>query len=340
MAKLTRHSALVTGATGFIGGRLAECLVAEGWSVRVLVRNPQRLTPALLAATEVITGDLADLNALELAVADVSVIFHCAANVNTWDTPDAYHAANVTGVKNLLHAIKQGNLGLSRLVHLSTMDVYGFPEQPCDEQCQTASSGFGYGDSKLLGEAVLQVFCATHQIPYTIIRPGNVIGPRSQFIQRIGESLKSGLMLKIEGGRANAGFIYIDNLVEYLLWAASTEQAVNQCYNARDGYDVSWAVFIAAFRQALGGHGLVIDLPFALANAIACGFEQFYQLFLPAREPVLHRLLVRLFGRTCGHGAEKIRSDSRLSGRISFDEALNRSTKWFLEEHLSTKNGL
>ena len=322
---------LVTGATGFIGGRLAERLVQQGVSVRVLVRDAGRLAPALRGTTEIITGDLSDAQALGRAVSGAGVIYHCAANVNTWDTAAAYDAANVQGVKNLLNAIKNENPGLSRLVHVSTMDVYGFPQEPCDEQCKTAPSGFGYGDSKRLGEIAVQDFGAASGIPYTIIRPGNVIGPRSQFIQRIGNELKSGVMLKIDGGRTNAGFIYINNLVDYLIWAASAGNAAGQCYNARDWYDVNWSTFLARFRKLVKGRGLIIDLPFGAANAAARLIEYLYGVFLPSREPLLHRLLVRLFGRTCGHSAQKIRTDSGLDGRIDFDEAMERSVKWFLE---------
>jgi nucleoside-diphosphate-sugar epimerase len=277
-------------------------------------------------------GDLSDPEALRRAVNGAAVVHHCAANVATWDKPEAYAAANVQGVKNLLQAIAAENPGLSRLVHVSTVDVYGFPEEPCNEACATAASGFGYGDSKREGETFVRDFCAAAGIPYTILRPANVIGPRSQFIERIGNELASGLMLTIGGGRANAGFIYVDNFVDYMLWAAEAPVAVGQCYNARDGYDVDWKTFIARFRQAVQGRGLVIDLPFAAAHAAAVAIESFYRLLLPAREPLLHRLIVRMFGRTCGHSAEKIRAAGALPGRVGFDEAMERSVRWFLEQ--------
>ena len=144
-----RHrSALVTGATGFVGNRLAERLLQAGWSVRLLVRDSNKLTPALRAGCELITGDLLDIDAVSRAVRGVDVIFHCAANVSTWDTHDAYYAANVVGVQNLLNAIASENKTLPptfRLVHVSTMDVYGFPELPCTELSAATGGGFGYG---------------------------------------------------------------------------------------------------------------------------------------------------------------------------------------------------
>lgn len=331
----SKSVALVTGATGFIGKRLAEKLVEAGRPVRLLVRNPGRLALSLRSRCDLVVGDLLDENSLARAVAQTDVIFHCAANVRTWDSWESYHAVNVLGVKNLMNAIMRWNPGLSRLVHLSTVDVYGFPISPCDETCATTGVDFGYGKSKLLGESLVREYGDRAGMSYTIIRPANVFGPGSQFVTRIGRELKSGLMLKINGGRTNAGLVYIDNLVDHLLWAATAAQAHRECYNVRDNYDVSWTGFLDRFKTTIRGKGIVINMPYSFAEIIAGGFETAHKIFFPATEPLLHRLLVRIFGRTCGHSAEKIRRDSDCAMNVGFDEAMERSCQWFLENHAS-----
>ncbi len=330
MVDAAKSVALVTGATGFIGRRLAERLVEAGWSVRLLVRNPDRLASPLRSACEFVVGDLLDSDAVSRAVRQTDVIFHCAANVSTWDTWESYYSANVLGVQNLMQAISKHNPDVSRLVHLSTVDVYGFPVTPCDETCAATGAEFGYGKTKLLGESLVREQSIKPGISYTIIRPANVIGPGSQFIERIGGELKNGMMLTVAGGRANAGLLYIDNLVDYLLWAARAAQAQGECYNVRDDYDVSWATFLDRFRSAIGGKGIIINMPYSIADALARGLEAFHNTLFPAREPILHRLLVRFFGRTCGHSAEKIRRDSGCASKIGFDEAMERSCRWYL----------
>ena len=333
----TNNKALITGATGFIGNHLAERLIVEGWFVKLLLRDIRKLAPSLQLVTEVVVGDLSDEVALATAVKDVDVIFHCAANVNTWDTWENYYSANVTGLKNLLLAIKNNNVTLSRFVHLSTVDVYGFPIVPCNEQSLTMYTGFGYGDSKLLGEDVLKDNAEQFGIPYTIIRPANVMGPGSQFIERIGLELTSGLMIKINGGSSNAGFVYIENLIDYLLWVAIAKNVEGECYNVSDNYNVSWAQFINTFRQRIIGKGRIINLPFFMADIIAWLFEVFYKLLLPTKEPLLHRLLVRFFGRTCGHSADKIRLISQIKSTVGFEEAMDHSCRWFLEKYANNK---
>jgi len=141
-------------------------------------------------------------------------------------------------------------------------------------------------------------------------------------------------MLTIDGGRAHAGLVYVDNLIDCMLWASRAETAAGQSYNVRDPHDVNWADFITEYRKAIDGKGLVIDLPFYLANIAAVFVERFYRIFLPNREPILHRLLVRIFGRTCGHSAEKILAHGGPQARVSFADAIARSAHWFLEQRL------
>jgi nucleoside-diphosphate-sugar epimerase len=325
--------ALVTGASGFVGGHLVRRLLAEGWSVRVLVRQPGRLADDVSAACAVLIGDLADGEALARAVAGVDVVFHCAANVATWDSWPAYERVNVSGVDNLLSAIAQRNPGLRRLVHLSSVDVYGFPVLQADEVSPLTGGGFFYGESKLRGEALVRERCVASGLPFTVLRPANIIGPGSQFIQRIGEELRHGLMLKIDKGAANVGFLYIDNLIDVMIWAALSECAAGQSYNVRDTCDVSWQTFLATFRQGINGKGVVINLPLPLAMKLATAVERIYGFLRLKREPFLHRLLVNIFGRTCGHSAAKIRAHAGLAGQVGFAEAMQQSVAWFLENN-------
>lgn len=323
---------LITGATGFLGGRLAERLLEQGENIGLFVRDPKRLSTGLTARCTVFSGDLGDLASLEAAVADATVIYHCAANVNTWDTTEAYHSANVAGVENLLKTVQKCNSKLKRLVHISTVDVYGYPELPCDERCPVDGGGFGYGESKLAGERLVREFGKTAGIPCTIIRPTNIMGPRSPFIARIGAELRNGLMLKIDGGRINAGIVDVDNLIDLLIWAAHADDAIGETYNMRDDFDVDWVDFLTDLRRRIDGHGFIVNLPYGLAMAVAKPLELLHRKLLERKEPLMHPLLVKMFGRTCGHSAEKIRQASGLCSQIDFEQSMQRSSAWFLKE--------
>ncbi len=324
--------ALVTGASGFIGGRLAVRLLEEGRDVRVLARDPARLPAALHGRVAVHVGDLGDAAALREAVRGAAVVFHCAANVRTWDSAGAYYRANVEGVRNLLSALEDSPGEPARLVHLSTLDVYGFPVAPCDERSPTPPTGFGYGDSKREGEALVRAWGEASGRPFAILRPGNVFGPGSPFARRIGHALRSGIMLAVDAGRAHAGTLDVDNLVDCLLWAARSPRASGRCYNVRDDHDATWARVLEAFRAGLGRRGRVIDLPFGVADRLASSLEVLWRAVPGRPEPPLHRLLVRVLGRTCGHPTARLRADGAPPGRIGFDESMQRSVRWMLAQ--------
>ena len=322
---------LVTGATGFIGGHLTRRLLKEGYTVRVFVRAPQKLTSTLRESCEVIVGDLENEEALLSAGDGVDVIFHCAANVNTWDSDVAYQVVNSQGVRDLMQAIHKKNPLLSRLVHLSSADVYGFPDAPCQEEDQVTGGEFGYGQTKLLGENWVRSLGDEWGLSYTILRPCNVIGPGSQFIKRIGKELRSGVMLTVDGGHSHAGLIYIDNLVDDLVWAGNALSAHQECFNLRDDEDIDWATFLHVFRKEIAGKGLIINVPYRVANALAQILNAFHRKFLPRSEPLWHPLLVRFFGKTCGHSPTKIRRLIPAYPRVGFAEAMRRSGQWLIE---------
>ncbi|OIQ79855.1 UDP-glucose 4-epimerase [mine drainage metagenome] len=323
---------LVTGATGFIGGHLALRLLRDGQPLRLLVRDPQRLHPELRAHAQVIRGDLADTASLAESVRGVRTVLHCAANVATWGAWPEYVAANVDGVRKLAQAMQRDAAG-ARLVHLSSVDVYGFPREPADETRPADGGSFGYGRSKALGEAVLREHA--RELDVVVLRPCNVVGPRSPFVRRVGDELRGGLMLKVDGGRADFGHLDVDNLIDVMLWAAHAPQAAGHTFNVRDPVAVNWAGFIDELRRGIGGRGVVLNLPFALADVAAAALEAPHRLLRLRGEPLLHRLIVRIFGRSCGHSIDALRAAGAPLGRVGHAESMRRAIAWYLDEGLT-----
>ena len=337
---------LVTGATGFIGGRLALRLLEQGHRPRLLVRDPGRLHPRLREGAQVLRGDLLEPASLLPAVQGCARVFHCAANVATWDRAEAYEAANVDGVRNLLRALAaQGpevpahRAHRVHLVHLSTVDVYGYPRQPADEAAPCEGGDFGYGRSKARGEALLRAEATRLGLSWCVLRPANVMGPGSPFIQRIGDELRAGLMLRVGGGRADCGFLDIDNLLDVMLWAAQAPEAHQGVFNVRDPLGISWARFLADLRAGIGGKGLVLDLPEPLAEAAARLLQAGHRLLRLRGEPLLHPLLVRMFARSCGHSIERLRAAGAPLGAVGYEAAMQRSTRWYLDQRSGHARG-
>jgi dihydroflavonol-4-reductase len=116
---------LVTGATGFVGWHVARLLAEHGERVRVLVRDPAKLSD--FPGAEAVHGDLTDPASLDAAVRGCATVFHAAADYRLWARdPEAIYRANVDGTRNLLEASRAA--GIERFVYTSTVGCIGMPE--------------------------------------------------------------------------------------------------------------------------------------------------------------------------------------------------------------------
>src|SRR5262249_6690999 len=115
-------SCLITGATGFVGGHLAEACHRRGMTLRTVAR-PNSDTRALEElGVQVLRGDLTDVRLVRQAIRGTALVLHCAAKVGDWGPVEEYRAVNVEGLRHLLEACK--GQPLERFVHLSSLGVY------------------------------------------------------------------------------------------------------------------------------------------------------------------------------------------------------------------------
>ena len=126
-------TALVTGASGFIGGRLVERLATEeGVNVRAIVRNANRAERLRKLPLEILQADLLDLRSLLKAIEGCDLVFHCAALVRETGSRDEFFRTNVKGTENILGV--SCDAGAKRFVHFSSVAVYGMnPPDKTDE---------------------------------------------------------------------------------------------------------------------------------------------------------------------------------------------------------------
>src|SRR5262249_46310385 len=138
----------------FLGGRLAQILLDQGESVRVLVRKSSNLSHLDGLPLDIVYGGLDDVDCLRTAVAGCQVVYHCAGTSTDWAPWNTYYTANVLGVQNMVDAAAQVK-ALERFVHISTSDVYGFPRRACDETHLLTDIGLPYNRTKLMGERIV-----------------------------------------------------------------------------------------------------------------------------------------------------------------------------------------
>jgi oxidoreductase len=318
---------LVTGASGFLGSHLVEALVERGESVRALVRRTSNTEHLENLGVEMVLGDLADLTSLKSAVRGVDRLYHCAALVSDWGTWGAFRSFNVNGVANILEAAREAAVG--KIIHISTTDVYGYPNRPADETAAHTKRGWPYGDTKIDGEALAWDFSRRYNLPITVIRPDSIYGPRSNsFVLEIVQLLRQGSMINIGRGNRPAGLAYVGNVVDLILLAADSEKSVGQAYNAADGSAVTWRQYVGRLAEIVGVPGPRITIPYRPAYAIGWTMEKLYGLLGIRSRPLLTRMAVEIFGTDLGFPITKARRELGYQPRVGFDEGMRSVETW------------
>ena len=321
-------SVFLTGASGFLGGRLAQVLIERGEEVFALTRPGAQMGHLSHLPVRIVAGDLGDVAALTEAVRDVSHIFHCAACATDWAPMDTFYGANVLGTQNLLAAAREAT-NLERFVHISTCDVYGYPRIPCDESHPLIDTGLPYNQTKCLAEAAVWKAQGDFGLPITILRPATIYGPRGKdFVVQVAEMLRQGLMLKIDSGSATGGWAYVDNVVDAVLLASSREEAVGEAFNVADGTGATWSEYLDAFASELGRRPARINLPFGAAMTLARLMEAPHRYLKVPGRPLLTQHGVYLLGVDQEFPITKARRVLGFEPKVGLREGISRSVRW------------
>ena len=327
---------LITGGSGFIGGCLAERLVGEGYEVRCLVRAGSDTSRLEKLGVETFLGDLTKADSLLGAVEGAKHVFHCGALVSDWATIREIRAVNVEGTRNLLEAAVAA--GVKRFIHLSTTDVYGYPEGAAVEESYTPRRFRNwYAQTKLEAEGEVRRVAETTGLETVILRPATVYGPGSkEVIREIARAIDGGRMLLIDGGRPVAGLCYVENLLDAALLALDHEAAVGQAFNVTDGLSTTWRQLTDGLADGLGCSRVRWSLPYWLASAIGFSLEHAYRLLrgltglsLP---PLLSRQAVQVLGKSQDFSNGKLRETLGWTPRVGYAAGLEATVAWLKTE--------
>jgi nucleoside-diphosphate-sugar epimerase len=325
---------LVTGATGFLGSHLAEALLSRGERVRLLVRRPDAARWLVERGADCIAGDLSARTRLADAVHGCRAVIHCAALASDWGMWEDFRETNDRGVARLLDACRSARL--DRFVHLSTVDVYGYPDRDgLDETTPYRDRGFAYNSTKIAGER--HVWAAQQAgLPVSVIRPGSIYGPRSQtFGVEIVAAIRSGAPM-IRGGHVNASLVYVDNVVTLILLALDHPAAVGTVFHSLDDDGHTWRDYFAALCRGLDLPMPKYSLPRRVAYAIGAAMEWLAHARRQSRRPLLTRTAVELLGTRQGFSMQRARDLLAFRPPVSFDDGVGRTVAWLRTLTLSS----
>ncbi|PFG06632.1 NAD-dependent epimerase/dehydratase family protein [Bacillus sp. es.034] len=225
--------AIVTGGAGFIGSHLVDALISRGLSVHVIDNLSSGKAKFLNPLAKFYEMDISSSEAYNLILTEKpDFIFHMAAQADVSQStlsPVNDMLTNAGGTLNLLEACR--HFPIKNFIFSSTSAVYGNVNSDLIDETHQPSPISFYGLSKLTAENYIKLYFDTFQVPFTILRYGNVYGPRQTSKGEGGviavflEKLLKNEQLKINGdGLQTRDYIYVQDVVEANIAAAIKEQ--------------------------------------------------------------------------------------------------------------------
>ena len=315
---------LVSGATGFIGGRLAERLAREeGAIVTGMGRNLEAVPHVAEAGVTLQKADLLDEEAMRQAMMGQEVVFHVAAWLGRHGGEQRAYALNVAATALAVRLAAEA--GVKRFVQVSSIAAYGHPQQLIvdEDQPLDMKQEVIYGRTKALGE--LRAFALGKELglEVTAVRPGLVYGPRAQsWTINMLKLVCKGTPVIFGDGSGHAYPIFIDNLVDGMLLTAVHPKAVGEAYNMCDP--------VVTFQEWFGFYGRMCGreprrIPYWAAN-ILVGLNMLLRLNLP-----VNRARIRMYKLKADFPATKAIEQLGYQPRVPIEEGMKITEVWLRE---------
>lgn len=317
---------LVTGATGFTGGRLARTLVSRGRTVRALVRDRSRAANLQAAGVELVMGDLTDTRALERAVEDVSTVYHIAAIYRQAGvSSQTYRDVNAVAAHAIVEAAARAGVG--RIVHCSTVGVHGDIEHPPAGEDAPLRPGDVYQATKLEGERLAREAGERLGVEVVVVRPTGIYGPGDRRLLKLFRGVARRRLPILGSGRIYYHLTYIDDLVEGFLLCGEHPAAANRTYILAGGEVTTLNDLVGLIADVAGVKPLTWHVPVwpvwvagAVCEAVCVPL---------GIEPPIYRRRVDFFTKSRAFDIGRARRELGYEPRVGLREGIARTLDWY-----------
>jgi len=318
--------ALVTGATGFIGSRLCRELKKKVWDIRALVLPGENTRHIKKFVSEIKSGNITEPETLTGIGEDMDVVFHLAARVLDYGSKAQFYNPIYTGTQNMLEACHEG---AKRFVFVSSIAACGLGRhlKGVKESDPTQKSGIPYNNAKADAEILVKTFQDKFLNGCVIVRPANVIGPKSAWVDELGRQFLNSIVPLIDGGQHSASLIFVDNLVDGIILAATKAKASGQIYQFRDDWDVTWKQYLTDLSAILDKKPIG-SVPFSIAWFLGSIVEKLMTP-LGARPPAT-RLAAAVMGRNNDVDNTKAKKELGWKTRVSYEDAMKEIREYVI----------
>jgi nucleoside-diphosphate-sugar epimerase len=320
-------TALVTGGGGFLGGVIVRMLRERGREVRSFSRN---VYPHLYDAdVEQAVGDLADMESVEIAMADCDIVYHVAARAGVWGRYDDFHSTNVVGTRNILNACRK--FGVRKLVYTSSPSVV-YRRGDMEGINETVPYPFKfdayYPHSKAIAEEMV-LDANGPELATVALRPHLIWGPGDpHLIPRLLERARAGKLKRIGSGANRVDVTYVDNAAHAHVLAGERLEPdspiAGKAYFLSQGEPVNLWDFINRVLAVAGLPPVTKSISFRKALFAGAVLENFYKLFRLRSEPPMTRFVARQLASSHWFDVSAARRDLGYEPIVSVEEGLRR----------------
>jgi nucleoside-diphosphate-sugar epimerase len=318
---------LVTGGTGFIGSHLAEQGRRLGAEVVVLGladRPEERANVELLRrqGVEVVSGSITDPDLCGQAVRGATHVFHLAVAMREGAKSDEFfESVNLDGTRHLLEAAARGRV--RRFVYCSTIGIYGHRAPGITREGSPLAPGNIYERTKVSAERLVRELGAARGLPYTILRPADVYGPRDQRLLKLFKGVSAGRFPFFGSGEGRRHMIYVDDVVSGFFRACESDGALGESFILAGPKACTLRDLVAEVQAATGSRRYGIRLPLKPMLGVAGVVEDVSRKL--GVEPPIYRRRMDFFWSDSEFDTTRARQGLDWAPRVDLPEGIRRT---------------
>ena len=318
---------LVTGGTGFIGSHLAEAGRRRGAEVVVLGltdRPEERANAELLArrGVEILPGSITDAGLCARAMDGATHVFHLAVAMREGGKRDEFfETVNLDGTRRLLEAAGHGRV--ERFVYCSTIGIYGHRAPGITNEESALHPGNIYERTKVAAERMVRELAPAAGVPYTILRPADVYGPRDQRLLKLFRGVAAERFPLFGRGNGRRHMVYVDDVVAAFFAACDRPEAVGQDVIIAGPGSCTLRDLIEEVRRASGSTRFGRRLPLAPMLGAAAVVEDVCRVL--HLDPPIYRRRMDFFTSDSEFDTSRARRVLDWSPRVGLSDGVRRT---------------
>jgi 2-alkyl-3-oxoalkanoate reductase len=320
----------LTGAGGFLGSHVLDALIAGHHEVSILLQRTSntRFISRHLSQVTIHFSSLEDSAILTKAMSGIEAVVHCAGKIKALRSSDFYRV-NQAGTRNMVMAANACQDSLRHLVYISSQAVSGPGDlsRPVKETDDPRPVSV-YGRSKLLGEIEVRQHC---RVPWTILRPASVYGPRDTGFLAVFENVKRRVMPMVSGAKRHLNMVYGPDVAAAVLGSLLHERGAGETYHVAAEPPCTGEEFMEEIARGLHLRPLRLHIPRA-GLVLACVIQEILSRAAGRPNILSRQKLPELLAPGWVCSTDRIRHDLDFTAPTSLREGVGWTLAWYRRE--------